>query len=289
MIEEKTIKEQIKYKIDNISKLSTLPTVASKIIELVNNPNSSAAHIEKAIATDQVLTARILKMANSAYYGFQKEVATVKLAIVILGFDTIKSLVISCSIIENIKIDSDQTGFNLDEFWSHSIATALIAQRIAKKIGYSMSGEAFVAGLLHDIGVLILVEEVPEIFDRIVQLKNDLTEPISHEDLEMQVMDCTHHEVGNWLMTKWNFPEMLRKAVLSHHSRQNIAENKLGYVVEIADLIACHIGYKGVFELDIIEDDLLEVLTQKQVQDFIPLAKEAVESGSSFFDAFIKH
>lgn len=279
------IREDIQYKINNISKLATLPSVAQSILDLVNSPKSNAKDLEKVINTDQVLTSRILKTANSAFYGFQKEVATVKLAVVILGFDTIKGLALSCSIIENIKLNDEFTHFNLRSFWEHSISTAVIAQSISKILGHNVSGEAFVAGLLHDIGMLILAEEFPE-------LLNTVMEEVEQNGTELSIAEikhlgCTHHEVGYWLMNKWNFPESLKNAILHHHDFLSLEKFQLSKTIEISDKLSCIHGFMGPIKNIVSEADIISLLSPKEYSKVIPVATETIEKSVHLFQALV--
>ena len=285
MENEISIREEIQYKINNISKLSTLPAGAQSILDLVNSPKSNAADLEKVINTDQVLTSRILKTANSAYYGFQKEVATLKLAVVILGFDTIKGLALSCSIIENIKLDDGLKQFDLRSFWEHSISTAVIAQAISKSLGHNVSGEAFVAGLLHDIGMLILAEEFPDLLVSVIEeIKENNTEL---RLAEIKHLGCTHHEIGFWLMTKWNFPESLKNVILHHHEFLTMEKFQLAKTIEVADKLSCYNGYKGPISKEVTEAEIVSLLTPKEYSKVVPLSTEAIEKSVHLFQSLL--
>ncbi|MCH8285272.1 HDOD domain-containing protein, partial [candidate division KSB1 bacterium] len=118
--------EQIKRIAQNVLSLPALPTIIAQMIELIDNPRTSASQLTKLISTDQVLTAKILKLANSAYYGFPRRIGTINLAIVVLGFDTIKDLGLSASIIDRFKRRSGNSSFDMSLFWEHSIGCGVI-------------------------------------------------------------------------------------------------------------------------------------------------------------------
>ena len=156
-IEKKiTDPNRIKRITESIIGLPTLPTVVAKMIELVDNPRTSASSLARLIATDQALTARILKLANSAYYGFSREISTVNMAIVVLGFNTVKDMGLSLSVFDVFKTGKPNASFDLTRFWEHSIACGIAARMLARSYRSRYAGEAFVAGLLHDIGKVIL-------------------------------------------------------------------------------------------------------------------------------------
>ena len=150
-------RQRLKRITQSIIGLPTLPTVITELISLIDNPKTNARKVAQLISTDQALTAKILKLANSAFYGFPREIATVDLAVVVLGFETVKNLGLSVSVLERFSgTDGGVDEFDRQKFWEHSIACGVSARLLAGKLRYRMPGEAFAAGILHDIGRLIL-------------------------------------------------------------------------------------------------------------------------------------
>jgi len=140
---------RIKKITQSIIGLPTLPAVITQMIGLIDNPKTSGRQVAQLIATDQALTAKILKLANSAFYGFPREIATVQHAVVILGFETVKSLGLSVSVLQRFAGPSDNAQFDRQLFWEHSIACGVSARLLAAKLRYRLPGEAFAAGILH--------------------------------------------------------------------------------------------------------------------------------------------
>jgi len=238
--------EQIKRIAQNILSLPALPTIIAKMIELIDNPRTSASQLTKLISTDQVLTAKILKLANSAYYGFPRRIGTINLAIVVLGFDTIKDLGLSASIIERFKRRSGNTSFDMSLFWEHSIACGVIGRRIARELNYRISGEVFVAGLLHDIGKLILNQYFPNEFNEIVERVKKNKE--SFVQAEIHIIGVGHALIGSWLTEKWNLPSQLVEVIKHHHTPDQAPEQtQIASIVQFADFLCKWrgIGYSG--------------------------------------------
>ena len=173
---------------DGILDLPSLPMVVSKIVELVDNPKTNAATLSSLIATDPGLTARMLKLANSAFYGFPRRIGTINLAIVVLGFNTVKDLGVSSSLVDRFNISHEISGFDMTGFWEHSIGTAIAARMISRVGSYRVIGEAFVTGLLHDIGKAI--------------------------DRETE---GTHTQIGADFMRRFKESEEVVNAIESHH------------------------------------------------------------------------
>ena len=153
--------------------LPTLPTVITQMIGLIDNPQTSARDVSRLISTDQALTAKILKLANSAFYGFPREISTVNHAVVVLGFETVKSLGLSVSVLERFASGGSNSQFDRQRFWEHSIGCGVAARMLAARLRYRVPGEAFAAGILHDIGKLILSQYFAEEFGEIMAVVDE--------------------------------------------------------------------------------------------------------------------
>jgi putative nucleotidyltransferase with HDIG domain len=223
--------EQIKEKIKSIIQLPALPAVAMEVVELVDNPKTSASKLGKVISSDQALTAKVLKIANSPFYGFPKKISTIDFAIIVLGFDALKEIVISISLVSSLQKKSD-TFFEAKTFWDHSISTGVVARRLARDLGYRISGEVFVGGLLHDMGVSVLHRYFINEFQRIIEITRETD--LNVLEAEESVLGVTHGEVGGWLAERWNLPEHLAESIAFHH-----APNKAKINPDLVALVHC--------------------------------------------------
>ena len=213
-IDDRTRLKRITQTIIN---LPTLPTIVAKMIELIDDPKSSARSLSRLIRTDQVLTARILRLANSAYYGFPNPISSINLAIVVLGFDTIKNLGLSVSVISRFtRASSEEELLDYTRFWEHSVGVAVASRMLARMHGFrAMESEAFVAGLVHDIGKVILSQFQTARYSQALRLVAQ--ENISLARAEENIFGVTHAEVGGWLARRWNLPDSLVEAIKRHH------------------------------------------------------------------------
>jgi putative nucleotidyltransferase with HDIG domain len=238
--------QKIKRITDRIISLPTLPTVVSKLIELVDNPKTSAASLAALIYKDQSLTARILKLANSAYYGFPREISTVNMAIVVLGFNTVKEMSLSLSVFDAFKSAKNDSAFDVSRFWQHSIACGAAARMLARRFAHQLTGEAFVAGLLHDIGKIILKQYMPKEFTEIMEKVT--RDAMELESAEMEVVGATHSQIGSWLAEKWNLPRIIVNSIAHHHAPWEAEKDQIFVaMVSIANYL-CHqsqIGNSG--------------------------------------------
>ncbi|MEN9361744.1 MAG: hypothetical protein RL095_3279 [Verrucomicrobiota bacterium] len=201
--------------VDSVKDLGTLPEVYSKANELINDPSSSAQDLAKVIVNDQVLTSRLLRLVNSALYGFPQHIDSVSRAITIVGFRQTRDLVMGVSIIG--KFSKSTSGLmDMKAFWHHSLATAAAAKILAEAKRHRSVEVMFSAGLMHDIGRLVIIESgnrlpVAELLRTAAESKMPL------HKLERRLLGFTHAEVAEALFMKWNLPPVLREAVAYHH------------------------------------------------------------------------
>ena len=229
---------RIKRIAEGILGLPTLPTVVSKMIRLVDSPKTTTSTLARLISSDQSLTARILKMANSAYYGFSREIATVNTAIVVMGFNAVKDLGLSLSVFDMFKGAESVYAFDPARFWEHSIGCGIAGKTIASVHHPQRAGEAFVAGLLHDIGKVVLNqyahEEFLEIMNRVTAKGQSL------EAAEAAVIGVGHGTVGGWLADKWKLPPFITECMYHHHDPRNAkVDPVLVGIISLSDQL-CH-------------------------------------------------
>jgi putative nucleotidyltransferase with HDIG domain len=250
--------KSIKQSLQSISTIPTLPTVIEQITRLLQNPKTSAEEIGKAITTDQALASKVLKLVNSAFYGFPGRIATITHAVVILGFSTVKNIVLTASIFDAFrKKTSGRSGFDIEQFWYHSIACGAAAQSIAKFIGSTEREEAFIAGLIHDIGKIILCQYLPEDFADAIQYANE--KEILFFQAENVLFDCTHQEIGGFLAERWNLPKNLQSAIKYHHAPSSNRDNYvITSIVHCADIFirALDYGNGGDSKIPLMADNV---------------------------------
>ncbi|MCU0609234.1 MAG: HDOD domain-containing protein [Chitinispirillaceae bacterium] len=215
MAKVKTDSKRIRKITESVIGLPTLPTVVTKMIDQVDSPRTSAASLARLISSDQALTAKVLKLANSAYYGFPREISTVNMAIVVLGFNAVKEMGLSLSVFDVFKNTPSSGGFDVTRFWEHSIGCGVASRMLARVYRAPFAGEAFVAGLLHDIGKVILKQYFDTEFAEIIRLQKERS--ITLEEAEVEVIETSHAQIGAWLAEKWNLPKVIADTVLYHH------------------------------------------------------------------------
>ncbi len=233
--------QELKNKLSHIKNLPTLPVVVDNVIRLTQNPDSTSFEIAEAISQDQSLASKVLKTANSAYYGFPRKITTINYAIVVLGLNNIKNIVLSTSILEQFSQKDVNLLFDRKDFWKHSLLCGIISKKISDHMGIKNSEEMFMCGLLHDFGKLILDGFFQEEFILALQLakKNHL----SLVEAENRIFGFNHSGVGALLLKKWNLPPSLVKAVEFHHCpEENLNAFRIASIVHVSDYLCRRIG-----------------------------------------------
>jgi len=224
------------YLVKKTLKIAALPAVALKFSEAINNPLTTNQELEKIISEDSALALRLLRIANSALYNFPSEIDTINKAITIIGQKQLSEIILSCSIVSMFDGIS-QESVNMKDFWAHSIAVATTARLLAFYRRESNIERAFTAGLLHDIGRLIIFLEVPD------QAKEILTQSAESDALlhtiELDVLGFDHSRLGGMLLKKWKLPDRIVSSVAYHHTPAATKGDLVGpSLIHIADIIS---------------------------------------------------
>jgi putative nucleotidyltransferase with HDIG domain len=234
--------ERITREIDS---LPTLPEVYTTVSRMLENPKVSASDIAEVISRDPAITAKLLKIVNSAFYGLPQQVSTLTHALVLLGFSTVKSLLLATSLAQ-VFGSTGTDRFDRAGFWTHCFATGVVAKSIAIRIGYVKVEEVFIQGLLHDIGKIVLDQYAPEDFAEITRIAEE--EPMLLRDAEERVLGYDHAAIGALVAERWNFPAHFGRSIGRHH-RPRRADRLLreASMVHLADIIcrAKLVGYGG--------------------------------------------
>ncbi len=201
-------------KIETSKQLPSLPHILLKLIEACNKEDARIQEISLIISKDSSLSAKVMALVNSAYHHLPNKVASVEQALVLLGRDTVKNIAISASIKNIFDSAKDESGFNLKGFWWHSLMCAVLSKSIATKIGYSSPEEAFLAGLVHDIGKLVLWINFTEQYKDIIESSHENIDLLLAKEIQL---GASHPEVGAWLIKQWKLKSFISDAVLYHH------------------------------------------------------------------------
>ncbi|MBX3315286.1 MAG: HDOD domain-containing protein [Phycisphaeraceae bacterium] len=229
--------------IREISHIATLPEITLKIIELVEDPKSTAQDLNKVISNDPALCSRILKVVNSSFYGLPGQIGSINRAIVLLGLNAVKNIAIAASLAKLFRGGELTRNFSARDLWMHSTQVAAVCKMIADKMKVGLSDEAFLAGLIHDIGVMVEMQydrnKLIEVFE---QFAADPSTPFL--ELEEKAFGATHQDFGAGLCSKWKFPASFTAVTGYHHRPLDLpAEARtLTGIVYVADRLCAEFG-----------------------------------------------
>jgi len=218
-----------------------MPDTSAKLLKMLKNPDSSAAQIEDVLKYDPGLTANILKLTNSAYFGIPSRVSSVKQAIVLLGWKRLLQLVMTMCMSTVMKKPVPGYDLSHGELWRHSVAVSVAAELVVKALKIPGADEVFTAALLHDVGKLVLGDFVQ---DDLQQIESMVSKGIAFEVAEFIVLGTDHAHIGARILEKWSFPEDLVNAVNWHHDPETCEEHcTFSDIVHVANILGLMIGY----------------------------------------------
>jgi HD-like signal output (HDOD) protein len=277
-------------KIEQIENLPTLPEVANKLLKIINDPTTTAVDVANLISRDLSLTSKVLRLANSAFYGIPRTVTTVQNAVVILGLKVINTMVFSITVVKMFPGDGRNELFSRKKFWAHSLACAVIARQLAlrmRKFTLFDPEECFCAGLIHDIGRVVLDQYFHDEFLKAIQ--KSIQSKISLLQAEQEVFGFSHTDVGDWLTSRWELPQDIRVPIVYHHApgRTEYAR-EITTLVHLADSITYEIGF-GLPKLETrptVDSDLVAQLgfTAEDIEAVKASAAEEIEKFHAAFE-----
>lgn len=293
-MEIKLESSEVLNKLKTIENLPTIPIVASKLMTLLTASNTSLKEISKIMTSDPAITANVLKIANSAYYTTSKEVDSVRMALVIIGESQITNIVYSLSI---YRVFSDEIDTDFQEkFYEHALATAHVAQLLTNNLKIRARDYVFTAGLIHNIGLIILNQYYNNQF-RLVELLVDKKNMKSHEAFT-KILSINQYEIGAWLTKRWQLPHYITSSIVKYDCSnfENSKEDELAAIVHLASIITSIMGFSILDKYDpedfvnskcwsafsnnskeINKEEILESILNKKenILEFIDLIKKA--------------
>ncbi len=230
--------------LDNEIKLFTLPDIFYRLTEIINNPRSSARDISYVVEKDTALTARILKLVNSPFYGFPQKIETISKAVTIIGTKQLTTLAMGISVLE--LFDYVPSNYlDMEKFWKHCLAVGICAKLISEQIDYSESEKLFVGGIMHDIGRLVMLKKIPK--QTAAALKYAWDNDMFLSRAEKKCIGLTHSKIGSDLCDSWKLPPILVDMIKYHHQPAQGKYNLECSIIHLAEVIvnALEIGTSG--------------------------------------------
>ncbi len=199
-----------------VKEVPTLPIVYQQLFSKMSNPNVSVPQLAEIVTKDQSLATKILKLVNSAFYGYKKEITTISRAMVVLGFRTVRNAALAISVFDYVSGCPEDQKFPIEDFWKHSLCAGSAAKVLGQKVGIKQQEETFVCGLLHDVGKLIMKKYFENDFNEVCNYAVD--NGVSWSEAEDNLLSVNHCTIAKAVLRSWNFPPNLVEAVQYHHT-----------------------------------------------------------------------
>ena len=245
------IDRETRMRLLNLDQLPTLPEVMIRILQAVDDEATSASELSLILEQDHAITARLLRLANSAFYGFPSHIESVQRAVVLIGYHEVKMLALATSVFDTFR-QLRQYAIDPHDFWMHSLGTAKGAAHLATELRLNCPPQTcFTAGLLHDMGKYALAAVLGKTYKHIITEAKERQTLV--KEAELRILNTTHAEVGSWLAEQWNFPETLRKPIGDLYGcRTNASCSRETAAVAAADVLSryAYFGTAG----DLVED-----------------------------------
>lgn len=273
-----------------ISHIATLPEVTMRIIKLVEDPDSTAQDLNHVISNDPALGARILKVVNSAFYGLPGQIGSINRAIVLLGLNAVKNIAIAASLAKLFRGGQICPGFNARDLWTHSIAVGSTTRLLANEAGLGLPDEAFLAGLIHDIGIMVEMQSRRAKFVEVIEALEEDPHATMRE-VEQRILGADHEAFGAGLCRTWKFPASFAYVTGWHHRPMELAEphRTLTIIVHIADVLcgSAGLGYSRTIECRTIDPKLWTQanLAPERVEKIIGQLPEAIEEANALLSS----
>ena len=264
--------------------LASLPNIFFQISESLKNPRSSAAYVAEVISKDVALSAKLLKMVNTPFYGFPSKIDTLSRAVTIVGTNQLTNLALGVSVItafENVP----EEFFTLKDFWHHSVTCGIVARQLANKVGLQGDEKFFVAGLLHDVGRLVMLRNHPKESTEVLRQAKVGRRPLI--EVERNLWGCTHAEIGGRILKSWRLPAFLEVLVHHHHNPLDCSMPKEAAVVHVADFIthSLAIGASGGTLVPVLDEKAWATLNLS-TKDLTELTRQAERQATDVMAAF---
>lgn len=279
--------QSLRDRVKQIDGLPSFPATHAEIMKLSQSDDASSDDLAEKIQLDPSFLAQVLKLVNSSYYGFRKPTNSLKLAVTLLGMEEIGNLVMAAQVFQQLGNYEDGGGLDLGEFWRHSIGTAFIARAVAKKLQTEIEA-AFLGGLLHDLGKVVLDRYFSDYYGAVLESVEANNQTILAAELD--VLGVGHEEIGGQLASAWNFSENYASCIENHHNPANTRRfTRLVYVINIADCLCRQLEYGsgGDSIVPEIGDEVLDHFSMgdRGLQILTEAAKADIDDADSFLSA----
>jgi HD-like signal output (HDOD) protein len=266
-MDKNAMMEKARQLVEKIDDLPTIPVVATQVLQLLDQPDVQIEEVADLMLSDQVMTARVMKMINSPVYKPEHEISSLKRALVYLGLRHIREVALTTSFIN--AFDENKGAIELGAFWEHSFGVGMVSKIIAKKAGYPDLEKAYIAGIIHDLGEVFLSNFMREEFQAVLDGIKD--RPLKLVDVEIEQLGTSHCEIGFCMAKKWNFPDVYCEVIALHHTPSEATiDPVLCSIVNLADLFCSvrglNYGGREWVSFNLYEEEAWQILKKESPQ-----------------------
>ena len=234
-------KQFVQQAIKKVTSIATLPEITSRIIKTVEDPKSTAATLHKIVSHDPALITRVLKVVNSAFYGLPGQIGSIERGIVLLGLNAVKNIAVAASLGQLFRGVKLCEGYTAKDLWTHCVTVGVVARSLCKQTTLPLADEAFLAGMIHDIGLLVSLQISPEQLKQVCERSK--TEERSFCEIEREVIGVDHQQLGAGLTEAWKFPRSCQLVAGFHHNPSQLSSDRtLVGLVHVADTLCAQTG-----------------------------------------------
>lgn len=283
----RTLPPELQKELSKITDIGSLPEITTKIVTIVEDPKATAKDLHEVVKTDPALAAKILKVVNSAFYGLPSQIASLDRAILMLGMSAVKNISLAASLSRLFKGDAISDQFSAKDLWRHSIAVGVLARQLASAGKCAQADEAFVAGLVHDMGLMVAHQVFPDRVRAVADRCAGGSEPYCAVEIEM--IGADHQTFGATLATRWKFPPGLRSTIAYHHEPFTLAPDfrRTATVVAVADTFCCQaqLGYWLTARTQQVTEEMLELICvpQHRAQEILNTLPDRLAEAEQIF------
>lgn len=235
----KTVPPQLLKALGKITEVNSLPEITAKIVQVVEDPRATAHDMHEIVRSDPALAAKILKVVNSAFYGLPSQIASLDRAIMMLGLSAVKNIALAASLSRLFRAESVSAQFAARDLWRHCLAVGVCARTIGQCGRFAQTDEAFVAGLVHDLGLIAAQQLFPSKMQEVADIC--IHNPDGFCAIEERIIGADHQMLGGVLAARWKFPPGLRQAIMFHHDpeRADHEFRRIATTIYVADVLCC--------------------------------------------------
>lgn len=281
-----TLSPELQRALSRLTEIGSLPEITTRIVQVVEDPKSTAQDMHEIVKNDPALATKILKVVNSAFYGLPSQISSLDRAIVMLGLSAVKNIALAASLSRLFKPGMISEKFSAKDLWTHCISVGVCSRMIADA-SFGHGEEAFVAGLVHDIGLLVVYQLFPEKLTEVTG--KCLQTPQNFCALERQIIGADHQILGAAIAARWKFPPGLRNSIAYHHNPATLKPEfkKIVTAIYVADTICCQneIGfYLTANAQEVTDETLAEIgISEAKIAEIVENLPERIKEAEQIF------